>query len=130
MHTRRTLTAAILAAPLAFVAMRTASAATYSQADFEAAQKAGKPILLHISAPWCPVCKQQHPILSKLRTDPALKDLVVLDVDFDTSKDLLKTLNVQKQSTLIVYHGATEKGRSTGETNEAAIKALLMKATA
>lgn len=32
------------------------------------------------------------------------------------------------QSTLIVFTGATEKGRSTGDTNPASIKALVGKA--
>ena len=39
---------------------------TYSPQAFAAAQAAGKPILLHITAPWCPTCKAQKPILSKL----------------------------------------------------------------
>ncbi len=51
----------------------------------------------------------------------------MFDVDFDTQKELLRTMNVQKQSTFIVYHGTAERDRSTGETNEAAIRALLAK---
>src|SRR4051794_9467280 len=105
MTSRRVFTAGLLAAALSAAALESTVAAPYSQPAFEAAQKAGKPILVHVTAPWCPVCKQQHPILSRLESDPALKDLMVFDVDFDTSKDLLKTLGVQKQSTLIVYHG-------------------------
>jgi thioredoxin 1 len=36
-------------------------------------------------------------------------------------------MGAQKQSTLIVFDGATEKGRSTGETDPAAIQSLLAK---
>jgi len=32
------------------------------------------------------------------------------------------------QSTLVVFHGAAEKGRSTADTNAQSIKALLQKA--
>ena len=39
----------------------------FDQKAFEAAQAAGKPILVEVSAPWCPVCKAQAPILSRLR---------------------------------------------------------------
>ena len=100
---------------------------TYDAKAFAAAQAAGKPILLHITAPWCPTCKAQKPILSKLEATPKFSGLVVLDIDFDTSKELLRTLRVSQQSTLIVYKGKTEVGRSTGDTNAASIEALLAK---
>jgi thioredoxin 1 len=102
--------------------------ASYSQQAFAAAQAAGKPILLHITAPWCPTCKAQKPILSKLEATAKFKDLIVLDIDFDTSKPLLRQLHVAQQSTLIVYKGKQEVGRSTGDTDPASIEALLGKA--
>ena len=102
--------------------------AAYSPQSFAAAQAAGKPILLHITAPWCPTCKAQKPILSKLEGTAKFKDMVVLDIDFDTSKDLLRQLHVAQQSTLIVYKGKQEVGRSTGDTNSASIETLLGKA--
>jgi thioredoxin 1 len=101
---------------------------SYSPQAFAAAQAAGKPILLHITAPWCPTCKAQTPILSKLEATPKFKNLVVLNIDFDTSKDLLRKLRVAQQSTLIVFKGSREMGRSTGDTNPASIEALLGKA--
>jgi thioredoxin 1 len=100
---------------------------SYSPQAFAAAQAAGKPILLHITAPWCPTCKAQAPILSKLEATPKFKNLVVLNIDFDTSKDLLRKLRVAQQSTLIVFKGSREMGRSTGDTNPASIEALLGK---
>ena len=99
----------------------------FDQSAFEAAQSAGKPILVEISAPWCPVCKAQAPTLSKLRNEPRFKELVSFNVDFDSQKDLLKRFNVQKQSTLIVFKGKQETGRSTGDTNPGSIEALLGK---
>jgi len=104
------------------------SPASYSPQAFAAAQAAGKPILLHITAPWCPTCKAQRPILSKLEASPKFKHLVVLNIDFDTSKPLLRKLHVAQQSTLIVYKGKKEVGRSTGDTDPASIAALLGKA--
>jgi thioredoxin 1 len=99
----------------------------FDQKAFEAAQAAGKPILVEVSAPWCPICKAQAPILSRLTSDPKFKELVSFDIDFDSQKDLLKKFNVQKQSTLIVFKGKQETGRSTGDTNAASIEALLGK---
>ena len=100
----------------------------FDQKAFEAAQAAGKPILVEVSAPWCPVCKAQAPILSRLKSDPKFKNLVSFNVDFDSQKDLLKKFNVQKQSTLIVFKGKQEAGRSTGDTNAGSITTLLGKA--
>ena len=99
----------------------------FEQKAFEAAQAAGKPILVEVSAPWCPVCKAQAPILSRLKSDQKFKNLVSFNVDFDSQKDLLKKFNVQKQSTLIVFKGKQETGRSTGDTNPGSIEALLGK---
>jgi thiol-disulfide isomerase/thioredoxin len=99
----------------------------YDQKAFEAAQASNLPILLDVSAPWCPTCKAQKPILEKLTADPAYKELKVFEIDFDSQKDLLRTLHVQTQSTLIVYKGKAEQGRSTGDTGEASISSLLHK---
>jgi thioredoxin 1 len=100
----------------------------FDQKAFDAAQAAGTPILVEVTAPWCPVCKAQAPILSRLRSDPRFAKLVSFDIDFDSQKDLLKKFNVQKQSTLIVFKGKQEAGRSTGDTNAGSIETLLGKA--
>jgi thioredoxin 1 len=116
---------------LAAVPLRSIASAmdkkAFDQKAFEQAQAAGKPILVEVSAPWCPVCKAQAPILSRLKGDPKFKNLVSFNVDFDSQKDLLKKFNVQKQSTLIVFKGKQETGRSTGDTNPASIETLLTK---
>jgi thiol-disulfide isomerase/thioredoxin len=99
----------------------------FDQAAFEAAQAAGKPILVEVSAPWCPICKAQAPTLARLKSEPRFKELVSFNIDFDTQKDLLRAFNVQKQSTLIVFKGKQETGRSTGVTDPGAIETLLEK---
>ena len=97
----------------------------FTKAAFEAAQKAGKPILVDIWASWCPTCKAQQPILKSLLGDAKHKDMVMFRVNFDTQIDALRAFNVQQQSTLIVFHGMKETGRSVGDTNKASIAALL-----
>ncbi|MGU3388867.1 thioredoxin family protein [Methylobacterium sp. 13MFTsu3.1M2] len=99
----------------------------FSDAAFEAAQKGGKPVLIAVSAPWCPICRTQKPILAKLAAEPRFKDLQIFDIDFDSQKELLRRLNVRMQSTLIAYKGATEVGRSVGETQPEWIEGLVEK---
>ena len=117
------LVATLSAAPLVFAS----AGKPFDQQAFDAAQAAGKPILVDVSAPWCPVCKAQAPILSKLRGEPKYKDLVSFNIDFDSQKALLQKFSVQKQSTLIVFKGKAEMGRSTGDTNASSIEALVAK---
>ena len=95
---------------------------------FEAAQASGKPILVEVTAPWCPTCKAQAPILANLAGQPKFKDMARFEIDFDSQKDLLRKFNVRTQSTLIAFKGKQEVGRSTGDTNAGSIERLLAKA--
>ncbi len=52
----------------------------------------------------------------------------IFDIDFDSQKDLLRRFNARMQSTLIVFKGAAETGRSVGETQPEWIEGLLEKA--
>jgi thioredoxin 1 len=105
-----------------------ASEMAFAPSDFQAAQAAGKSIVLHIKAPWCPTCRAQAPIVQKLSTSDKYKDVTVFDVDFDSQQDFIATLNVRQQSTLIAFKGSQETARSVGETGEAAIESVFAKA--
>lgn len=100
----------------------------YVQNDFEAAQKAGEPIVVDIFAPWCPTCKAQEPILEKLAASEDLAPITLFRVDFDSQKDVVRALGATRQSTLIAYHGDTETGRSVGDTRAESIEALFKSA--
>ena len=102
-------------------------AVPFTAEAFKAAQAAGSPVLVEIHADWCPTCKAQTPILEKLTADPKFKDLKVFRVDFDAMKAVVKDFKAQSQSTLIVFKGTAERGRSVGDTKQASIAALLDK---
>nr|WP_316656106.1 thioredoxin family protein [uncultured Gellertiella sp.] len=93
-------------------------------ADFEAAQKAGKPVIVDVAASWCPTCKAQKPVIDALGKDPSTKDMTIFRMDFDTQKSELASLGGQMQSTLIAFRGTTETGRSVGDTDPQSIAAL------
>jgi thioredoxin 1 len=129
--TRRVFNGTILVTMLATAgSLSTASASTavpFSEEAFKAAQASGSPILVEIHADWCPTCKAQNPILDKLTEDPKFRDLKVFRVDFDAMKPVVKQFGAQMQSTLIVFKGSVEQGRSVGDTKQASIAALLDK---
>lgn len=118
--------AGILAATLPHGA-KAATAVPFSTEAFKAAQSSGSPILVEVHADWCPTCKAQAPILQKLAADPKYRDLKIFRVDFDRMKPALQALGARAQSTLIVFKGTVEKGRSVGDTSQASIAALLEK---
>ena len=129
MMMRRALLGLAAFLPLTVLAMPAqADPMPFEAGAFAAAQKAGRPILVEVSAPWCPICKTQKPILAKLAQDPRFKDLVIFDVDFDSRKDVLRRFDARMQSTLIVFKGETETGRSVGETQPEWIEGLVEKA--
>ncbi|MGO9742018.1 MAG: thioredoxin domain-containing protein [Roseiarcus sp.] len=130
MMTRRHFLAAA-GAGATFVAASAAFAGPeidYTPAAFDAAEKAGRSILVHIRAPWCPTCKAQNPILLRLEDQPKFAGLEVFDVDFDTEKDAVKRFGAHMQSTLIAFKGEKEMARSVGDTDPASIAALAVKA--
>jgi thioredoxin 1 len=107
---------------------RTAFAAEeqpFTRSAFEAAQNAGKSILIEIHASWCPTCRAQKPILSKLMFDPRYKEISVFRVDFDSQKAEVRNFKARFQSTLITFKGTEERARSVGDTNPDSIADLL-----
>ncbi|MBI4757151.1 MAG: thioredoxin family protein [Betaproteobacteria bacterium] len=117
----------------AFLALVAAGAASAADAPFDAARfdalnNAGKPVLVAIHADWCPTCKAQEPIVHELLNTPELRGVTALRVDFDSQKDAVRRFRAQYQSTLIVFKGGKEVGRSTGDTRKESIAALLKKA--
>lgn len=117
----------ILAVSLLVAQTAFAEPAAFTQSAFNQLQKEGKSILIEVHAPWCPTCRAQASILKTFLNEKEYQSINTLRVDFDTQKDVLKMLKVNRQSTLIGYKGFKEIERSTGDTSSESIKKLIQK---
>ena len=97
-------------------------------ADLAEIEKKGKSAVVSVHADWCSTCKSQDKVLANLMKDPEFKNVIFYQLEFDTQKDLLKTLKVRSQSTVIVFKGGKEVARTTGDTKEAALSKLAKQA--
>ena len=97
----------------------------FTQAAFEAAQAEGKPILIDVYAPWCPVCAKQQEGIAAAMADPANRDVTVFRLDFDHQKGAQRQFRVTSQASLIAFNGAQETGRLLGETDPDALGDLI-----
>jgi thioredoxin-like negative regulator of GroEL len=128
MFTRRAVLIASALFAIASVPVLAGTSVPYNDAAFETAKKENRPILIAIAADWCPTCRAQEPILSDLLANDAFKNMVALRVDFDTQKDVVRALGARSQSTLIVFIGEKEVGRSVGDTDSGSIEELMRRA--
>lgn len=128
MLSRRAFLALTVIAAAAPLSARAEAPGSFTNEVFLKAQQAGRPILIDISATWCPTCKAQEPIIESLTSREPYTDFVVLKVDFDDQREIVREFGARSQSTLIVFKGAREVDRSVGSTDPAAIEAMLAKA--
>ncbi|MFN3892087.1 MAG: thioredoxin family protein [Beijerinckiaceae bacterium] len=129
-HNRRTFVAAaaVFSAVFAFTPASAQEAWPFEMRAFEKAKAEGKSIFIDVTAPWCPTCKRQEPIIKSLLKKPEFRNMEVFAVDFDNQKDALKALGVTRQSTLIAFKGAKETMRNVGVTDPKAIEDLMRSA--
>lgn len=125
---RRAVIALACAALLAPRRAMAAAGEPFERAAFAEALAAGGPVVVHVTAPWCPICRAQKPILIKLRDDPRFRDYALFEIDFDGDKESMRAVGARLQSTLIVYRGGREIARTVGDREEGWIEELFEKA--
>lgn len=91
-------------------------------------EKQGKSAVISVHADWCSTCKTQDKVLSEFMKNPEYKNVIFYQLEYDTQKDLLKTLKVRSQSTIIIFRNGKEVARATGDTKESALAKLTKQA--
>jgi thioredoxin 1 len=122
----KTAAAAIYLAMLTLLStLAHANEIPFNQAQFDAARAAGKPVAVVFHADWCPTCRAQAPVLKGVTETPEFKSVTLYIANFDTENALKKSLGVTKQSTIVVFKNGREAARSTGDTQQTNLAALL-----
>jgi thioredoxin 1 len=127
MITRRSLVAA---AAILLASVSAASAFEfhpYEAAAVKAAIASGKPVVIHVYAPWCLQCRAQASILARLSSDPQLDRVTFFKVNYDDQKDVVAALGVPR-STLIGYKGGKEVARMSWGTSQDDVTKVLQAA--
>ncbi|HEY3851811.1 MAG TPA: thioredoxin family protein [Steroidobacteraceae bacterium] len=108
-----------------FASLASSAEVPFDQAQFDAMRAAGKPVAVVFHADWCPTCRAQAPVLKEVTQQPAFRSLTLYVANFDTEKALKRSLGVTQQSTIVVFKDGKEVARSTGDTQEPNLAALL-----
>jgi thioredoxin-like negative regulator of GroEL len=116
------LSAGLVAGMPAHAAARQVS---FDQARFDAARSRNLPVLVFVAADWCPTCRVQGPIISRLAADPAYARLQIFRLDYDAQRPQRRALQASRQATLIAFKNGREVGRSVGATQADQIRSLM-----
>ncbi len=125
MIARRTF---IAAAALALVAPAYGfEIAPYVPANVQKAIASGKPVVVHVYAPWCLQCHMQASILDGLKGDKRYDGVAFYRVDYDNQKDIVGKLDCPR-STVIAYKGGKEVARMSWGMTKSSVTDVLDKA--
>lgn len=71
------------------------------------------PVLVDLTAQWCPPCRAMEPILEELSVQLG-GDLVVTSVDVDEHPEVARRVGAMSFPTLVVFVGGVEQARMVG----------------
>ena len=103
---------------LAFSANALEKKTTFNEELFNKAQSDGKVVIVSSWIKYCTSCAGQMKVLNKAKNEFDNIEYFTFEV---TNKDISKLLNVQYQTTLLIFKDNKEVYRSIGETNKDAI---------
>ena len=106
----------------AFSANASDKKTTFNKELFDKAQSEGKVVVVSSWIKYCTSCASQMKILNKAKNEGELLDISfdnIIYFSFDvTNKEIANLLNVQYQTTLLIFKDDKEIYRSVGETTK------------
>ena len=107
---------------LAFSANAMEKKTTFNKELFDKAQSEGKIVVVSSWIKYCSSCAGQMKILNKAKNDGELADIKFDNIEYFsfevTNKEIASLLNVQYQTTLLIFRDNEEIYRSIGETTK------------
>ena len=95
---------------------------TFNKELFDKAQSEGKVIVVSSWIKYCTSCAGQMKILNKAKKDGELSDIKFDNIEYFsfevTNREIADLLNVQYQTTLLIFKDNKEVYRSVGETTK------------
>ena len=95
---------------------------TFTKELFDKAQSDGKVVVVSSWIKYCSSCAGQMKILNKAKNEGELSDIKFDNIEYFsfevTNKEIANLLNVQYQTTLLIFKDNKEVYRSIGETNK------------
>jgi thioredoxin 1 len=119
------LVLASLATPFAASRAAAMSFAEYTPDAFVKLLGSGDPVIVHVHADWCSVCRAQMPVMERVLSGAAYKGVRAVRVNFDREKRFLADYKVIRQSTIIIFRGGKEIARLSYESDPERIEQTL-----
>ena len=108
----------IIFCTIAFSASALEKKTTFDKKLFDKAQSEGKVVVINSWIEYCTSCASQMKALNILKNDFPNLEYYTFEV---TNKEIAELLNVQYQTTLLIFKDNKEVHRSIGVTNKKAI---------
>lgn len=86
--------------------------------------KSALPVLIDVTADWCPPCRAAAPVVSEL-AEKYRGRLKVVEIDGNESPDLAATLGVRGFPTFLAVRGAEIVGRQAGFGGKRGLEAFV-----
>lgn len=99
--------------------------APYDKAKLETAIKSGAPVVVHVHAEWCPICRRQVMVLDEMFKDASLAKIEGVRVNYDKDRDFVSAYKVKRQANILVFKGGKEIARVDYDPDEKRIRAAI-----
>ena len=103
---------------ISFQSIASEKKTTFNEEVFNKAQSDGKVVVVSSWIKYCSSCASQMKVLNKAKDD--FQNIIYLNFDV-SNKEISKQLNVQYQTTLLIFKKNKEIYRSVGETSKSEI---------